>query len=140
MSSRTPPSLAYTMKSHAALLSALFPLLFADGVLSASSHDIGKSYRVFHNLGNESKMTSRGTIRIAPTTDDVNGGLSATFHPDDGAKLDIASFDAMVDSDAFYTIVVLDGGGEEMTSSLISVPYPPSGDERHVSLPVYRFN
>jgi hypothetical protein len=118
------------MKSHAALL-GVFPLLFAEGVLAASS-DIGKSYRVYHKLGNESRMTSRGTIKIAPTTD-AEIGLVATFHPDDTAQLDVASFDAMVDSGALYTIVVLDGGGE-MASSVS--PYPPSKDTRHVSASV----
>ena len=116
------------MKSPAALLGAI--PLFLGGAHAASS-DIGKSYHVYHKLGNESNMTSRGTIKIAPADADV--GLVATFHPDDSAQLDTASFDAMVDSGALYTVVVLEEGGEK-ASSVSS--YPPSKDTHHVSASV----
>ena len=122
------PKTAAKMKSLAALLGAI--PLFLGGVLAASS-DIGKSYHVYHKLGNESKMTSRGTIKIAPADADV--GLVATFHPDDSAQLDTASFDAMVDSGALYTVVVLEEG-KEKASSVSS--YPPSKETHHVSASV----
>jgi hypothetical protein len=116
------------MKSPAALIGAI--PLFLGGVLAASS-DVVKSYHIYHRLGNESKMTSRGTIKIAPADADV--GLVATFHPDDSAQLDTASFDAMVDSGALYTVVVSEEGREEASS--VS-PYPPSKDAHHVSASV----
>lgn len=117
------------MKSPTALLGA-FPV-FLGGVLAASS-EVGKSYHIYHKLGNEPTMTSRGTIKIAPTTD-AEVGLVATFHPDDSAQLDTVSFDAMVNSGALYTVVVLEEGGEK-TPSVSS--YPPSKNTHHVSASV----
>lgn len=109
------------MKSTATLIGAL-PLACA---IAASSSHIGKSYRIYHMLGNESTMTSRGTIQIAPTEED-SIGLVATFHPDSSAQLDTASFDAMVESGAFYTVVVSEVGGgglgEKTSSVSASVP------------------
>jgi hypothetical protein len=94
------------MKSLVALLlgGTLLLVLGGTGVVLAS--DIGKTYQVYHKLGNESKMTSRGKITIAPPSDEDSIGLVATFHPDISAQLDAVLFDAMVENGALYTVIV----------------------------------
>ena len=72
----------------------------------AEAADIGKSYQLYHKLGN-ANIKPRGTITIAP---DEDGGLVATFHPDKSARLEIAAFDDMVENSALYTLVVLEDG------------------------------
>lgn len=115
-------------------LFGLIPLV--GGVLAATPSDnIGKSYNLYHKLGNESKMTSRGTIKIAPS-EDADGGLVATFDPDSSARLDSVAFDGMVESGALYTIVVLEsGGGDDAVALPSASPYPPS-NARYVSASV----
>ena len=108
------------MKSPVALLGALHLIL---GVALVLATDIGKTYQVYHKLGNESKMTSRGKITIAPPSDEDSIGLVATFHPDNSAQLDTTLFDAMVESGALYTVVVSEEGGIGTTTSVVaSVP------------------
>ena len=131
-------------------LIGLIPPLFIGGVLataaaaapSTNTNTIGKSYNLYHRLGNESKITSRGTIKIAPSEDDADGGhLVATFEPDGSARLDSVAFDSMVEDGALYTIVVLESGGgryDDASKTLPSVTsYPPSSnDARYVSASV----
>ncbi|KAL7541513.1 hypothetical protein ACHAXR_011439 [Thalassiosira sp. AJA248-18] len=100
---------------------ALFAItsIFCGGVVIAASSDIGKSYHLYHKLGNESKLTPRGTIEIAPSSDEESG-LVATFQPDSSAHLDTTSFDSMVESGALYTLVVLEEG--DNASAVSSYP------------------
>ncbi len=120
-----PPNM---MKTLVALISPLF----IGCVISASS-DAGKSYHVYHKLGDSSTMTSRGHISIAPSDEDNNIGLVAKFHPDNSAQLDTTSFDAMVEKGALYTVIILEdeGGSPPNVSS-----YPPSTDAHFVSASV----
>lgn len=92
------------MRSPIALF-GIAPIFF--GCVLAAPSDIGKSYHLYHKLGNASKMTPRGTIKITPS--EAAGGLEATFHPDNSAQLDTTAFDNMVESSALYTLVVLEG-------------------------------
>lgn len=77
-------------------------------------------------------MTSRGKISIAPSEEDNNVGLVAKFHPDDSAQLDAALFDAMVESGALYTVIVLEEDGADN----IPLSYPPSKASHFVSASV----
>lgn len=107
------------MKSLISLISPFF----IGGILAAS-YDDGKSYHVYHKLGDSSTMTSRGRITIAPS-EEVSIGLVAKFHPDNSAHLDITSFDAMVKKSALYTIIILEDEGDA-SPSVASYP-PPRG-------------
>lgn len=115
------------MKSIISIIS----LLFIGGVVCSASA-IGKSYHVYHKLGDSSSMTSRGHIRIA-ISDDESIGLVAKFHPDSSSQLDIASFDAMVVKGALYTIIILEDDGDNQSSVL---SYPPSKGSHFVSASV----
>ena len=84
----------------------LLSLLLVVAVSAADT--IGKTYYVYHKLGNnDDEMKSRGTIQIAPDEDSV---LVATFHPDKSDQLDTTAFDKMVESNALYTVIVLEEG------------------------------
>jgi len=97
------------MKSMIVLLSLLFVV-----AVSAADDTIGKTYNVFHKLGNnDDEMKSRGTIQIAPDEDSV---LVATFHSDKSAQLDTSAFDKMVESNALYTVIVLEEGDNKKPS------------------------
>eukprot|EP00580_Thalassiosira_gravida_P009631 CAMPEP_0201635084 /NCGR_PEP_ID=MMETSP0493-20130528/7760_1 /ASSEMBLY_ACC=CAM_ASM_000838 /TAXON_ID=420259 /ORGANISM="Thalassiosira gravida, Strain GMp14c1" /LENGTH=307 /DNA_ID=CAMNT_0048107011 /DNA_START=102 /DNA_END=1025 /DNA_ORIENTATION=- len=87
---------------------------FICGVI-ASSSDVGKSYHLYHKLGNDSELTPRGTIKISPS--DEENGLVATFQPENSAQLDTSAFDNMVKSNALYTLVVLEGDKKPSSSS-----------------------
>jgi hypothetical protein len=111
------------MKSPVSLLLGGTLLLILGGASVVSSSGIGKTYQVYHKLGNESKMTSRGKITIAPPSDEDSIGLVATFHPDSSAQLDMALFDAMVENGALYTVIVSEEGVDTTTTSVVaSVP------------------
>lgn len=82
-------------------------LLWALTIEFSIASDAGKSYYLYHILGNETKPTPRGTITIAPSDSDNNSGsLVATYHPAESAQLDLVAFDRMVDSGALYTLIV----------------------------------
>ena len=87
-------------------LHALLWVLIIFGSTSASS--VEKSYNVYHLLGSGSKLTPRGTIKIAPSDDGMSSELIATFHPANSAELDVAAFDRMVESGDLYTLIVSD--------------------------------
>ncbi|KAL7553112.1 hypothetical protein ACHAWF_016370 [Thalassiosira exigua] len=88
------------------------------GAVMAEPSDLGKLYQLYHKLGDDSSLAPRGAVRIAP---DENGGIGATFLPHDSAQLDTVAFDAMVQSGALYTLVVLEEGGVSPGVS----SYPP---------------
>mmetsp|Transcript_17410 Transcript_17410/g.37588 ORF Transcript_17410/g.37588 Transcript_17410/m.37588 type:complete len:308 (+) Transcript_17410:125-1048(+) len=92
------------MRSTIAFL-GIIPI-FIGGVIAESS-DVGESYHLYHKLGNGSDLTPRGTIKIYPS--ETNNELVATFHPEKSAQLDTSAFDSMVESNALYTLVVLEG-------------------------------
>ncbi|KAL7443773.1 hypothetical protein ACHAXH_009582 [Discostella pseudostelligera] len=116
------------MKTFVALISPLF----IGCVISASS-DVGKSYHVYHKLGDSSTMTSRGHISIAPSDEENNIGLVAKFHPDNSAQLDTTSFDAMVEKGDLYTIIILEDEGD---SPPPVSSYPPQTGSQFVSASV----
>ena len=110
------------MKSPMTTLFAIVPFLIGCGVVvtaAVAAEDVGKSYHVYHKLGNSKIITSRGTIKIAPSDDD-GVGLVATFHPDNSAQLDTAEFDNMVESNALYTIIVKEGVNDDDAPQSIS--------------------
>lgn len=86
----------------------------------AIASDIGKSYQLYHKLGSQSELTPRGKILISPSDNDGNS-LSATFIKDNSAKLDTNAFDSMVDSNALYTVVVIEDGDDKSSLSLSSL-------------------
>lgn len=110
------------MKSRTSLIGPFF----IGGTLAASSN-LGKSYHVYHKLGDtkSSTMTSRGHISIAPSDED-NVGLVANFHPDSSARLDTASFDEMVEKGDLYTIIIMEEEGDSTPPSASAYP-PPRG-------------
>ena len=93
------------------LISMIVPLLLC-GIFAvvtvASLDDIGRTYYLYHKLGNNhaSKISSRGTIKIGPSEDDSDY-LVASFHPDASAQLDISAFDSMVENNDLYTVIEL---------------------------------
>ena len=109
-------------KSPIALMGIIPIFIGGIAAAAAASSDIGKSYHVYHRLGNDSNLTPRGTITIAPPEEGI--GLEASFQPDSSARLDIAAFDGMVENGALYTIVVLEEGDNKASSKTLS--YPPS--------------
>ena len=94
----------------------------------AAASDVGKTYRLYHKLGNSSRLTPRGSITIAPSSD-ADGDLVATHHPEENVQLDTMAFDGMVESGALYTLVVLEDGRGKPTS------YPPEGHHAAASVP-----
>jgi len=76
-------------------------------VAVSAADDIGKTYHVYHKLGNNDEIMKRGFIQIAPDEDSV---LVATFHSDKSAQLDTTAFDNMVESNGLYTVIVLEEG------------------------------
>ena len=82
-------------------------------VAVSAADTIGKTYHVYHKLGNNDEMKPRGFIQIAPDKDSV---LVATFHPDKSDQLDTTAFDKMVESNALYTVIVLEEGDNKKPS------------------------
>lgn len=117
------------MRSSIALLAA-----FMGGVLasSSSSSDIGKSYHIYHKLGNDATLTSRGTIKIAPSEED-SGLLETTFQTDSSSELDTAAFDIMVESNALYNVLVVEAEG---ANTKYMTTYPPPKNVHYVSASV----
>jgi hypothetical protein len=85
---------------------------------SVNSASIGKSYNLYQVLGNEQKPTPRGKITIAPSEDDGNSELVATFHNDATSQLDAASFDRMIDNGDLYTLIVSDESEHTVSASV----------------------
>ena len=88
--------------------------------VSAADDTIGKTYHVYHKLGNNNDEMKRGTIQIAPDEDSV---LVATFHSDKSAQLDTSAFDKMVESNALYTVIVLEEGDNKKPSKANTQKY-----------------
>lgn len=88
-------------------------------VVSAADN-IGKTYHVYHKLGNNDEMKPRGTIQIAPDEDSV---LVATFHSDKSAQLDTTAFDNMVESNGLYTVIALEEGDNKKPSKFNTQKY-----------------
>ena len=113
----------YTKKNNIIATMAKFHghiIFFALKVFVISSAStIGKSYQLYQRLGNEAKPTQRGTITIAPSEDDNNSQLVATFNPAE-TELDAAAFDRMVDNGELYTLIVSEDSSSKQV--LASVP------------------
>lgn len=112
------------------LISMIVPLLLCGifAVATASSDDIGRTYHLYHKLGNKhaSKISSRGTIKIAPSEDDSDY-LVASFHPDASAQLDISAFDSMVENNDLYTVIITQEGDKppsETNKQYVSASVP----------------
>ena len=89
--------------------------------VSAADDTIGKTYHVYHKLGNNDEiMNPRGTIQIAPDEDSV---LVATFQSDKSAQLDTDAFDKMVESNGLYTLIVLEEGDNKKPSKANTQKY-----------------
>ena len=88
-------------------------------VVSAADN-IGKTYHVYHKLGNNDEMKPRGTIQIAPDEDSV---LVATLHSDKSAQLDTTAFDNMVESNGLYTVIALEEGDNKKPSKFNTQKY-----------------
>jgi len=108
----------------------ILPLLLCGifAVVTASSDDIGRTYHLYHKLGNNhaSKISSRGTIKIGPSEDDSDY-LVASFHPNTSAQLDISAFDSMVENNDLYTVIITQEGDKppsETNKQYVSASVP----------------
>ena len=88
-------------------------------VVAIAASDIGKSYQLYHKFGPSSQLTPRGKVFISPSEN--GNGLSATFITGNAVKLDVNELDSMVESGALYTVVVIEDGNDNKSSSKLSL-------------------